>query len=406
MNATLSVLWYLFIGIQIFLASFLLQPVIQLVVYLIKKAIGKKTPENKVTITRNYKFGVIVTAHRETTFIPPIVDSLLKQTYPHFRVYVVADDCDISDLHFDDPRVSILKPPVAFNTNSKSIQYAIDHFREDDEVMVLFDPDNLVHPRFLETFNSYYNKGYKAVQGNLYSKNIDGTYEKMDSVGIIFNNFVDRDFRSEFGLSVNMWGCGISVDRKVYEKIAYDNKSTMGGFDKHMQAEIARNIPCLAYAKDAILYDEKVSDSGNLEKQRVRWIAAYFKFLNEAFQVFFEGIRKGNFNLTYFGYNLIRPPYFLQILFAIFFTALNLFISIPLALGWIGVIGLFLTAFVTIVTIRAPYKSIRQGLLYMPLFFVHQNKSLLKLNMNKKSILKTDHTKVLYIDDLLKNEAC
>jgi cellulose synthase/poly-beta-1,6-N-acetylglucosamine synthase-like glycosyltransferase len=184
MDAIFTILWYLFIAVQIFFASFLLQPVIQLLIYWLLKLFGYRSEDiTQTPVTKNYHFGVIVTAHRETTFIRPIVDSLLKQTYPHFRVYVVADDCDITGLHFNDTRIQILKPPVAFNTNSKSIQYAIEHFRDEDEIMLLFDPDNLVHPKFLEIMNAYYNKGYKAAQGNLYSKNIEGAYEKMDSVG-------------------------------------------------------------------------------------------------------------------------------------------------------------------------------------------------------------------------------
>ena len=395
---------YIIDALQFILSIHLILPLVLLVIYSVYKILkaGKKVTL-KGPYQKSYKLGVIVTAHRETTFIPPIVDSLLKQTYKNFEVYVVADDCDITDLHFDDNRVHILKPQQALNTNTKSIQFAIDHFSRDCEVMVLFDPDNLVHPKFLETLNYYYNAGYKAVQGNLMSKNLEGTYEKMDSVGVVFYNFVDREVRSLLGLSVNIWGCGVSVLTDIYKRICYDNNSLMGGFDKRMQAEIGKAVPQLAYAPEAILFDEKVSDSKNLEKQRIRWIKAYMNFLGDAFMVFLQGAKRGNFNQMYFGFNMLRPPYFLQILIAFAFIGLDYFVNPFMFHYWLIALSAFFVGFFTIIFVRSP-RGISKGIFYMPLFFCHQVKALCKLKLNKTSILKTEHCKVVYIDDMLKTD--
>lgn len=402
MTVISSILWYLYIIIQAFLASFLIQPFLLLLLYGLAKAFTRKKKEQPPA--KNYQFAIIITSHQDITFIPPIVDSLLKQKYPHFNAYVVTDDCDISSLRYDDPRIHLLLPPAPLHSKTKSIRYALEHFKDTDEVLVIFDPDNLVHPRFLEILNGWYNRGYKAVQGNLSSKNAVGAYEKMDNIGAIFNNFIDRDSRSALGLSVNIWGTGVSVDRGLYQKIIYDARSQVGGFDKRMQAEIAKNVHRIGYAADAILYDEKVSDGANLEKQRNRWIRAYFKFLAEAFDLFLVGLRKGSFNLTYFGYNLTRPPYFLQLLTAMFFIVLNFFISKPLCIAWIGALVLFVGSFIVIGMTQSSGKGSSKGVWYMPLFFYHQVKSFFRLGRSKASFLKTDHSKVLYIDDLLKHD--
>jgi hypothetical protein len=405
MNEGLKILWYIYILFQAFLALYLIHPFILILLFIIKRTLRfKQNDILPAPVTKDYQFGIVITAHQETVFIPPIVDSLLKQNYPHFNIYIVADDCDISNLHFDDPRVNILKPPVAFNTNSKSIAYAVEHFKDNDEVLVIFDPDNLVHPKFLEIINTYYNKGYEAVQGNLQSKNTQGKYAKIDTIGNLFNTFIDRDIRSELGLSVSIWGCGISVNADVYRKISYDTRSQMGGFDKKMQAEIVKSGSTIAYAPAAIFFDEKIIDGRNFEKQRIRWISAYFKFFNESLNLFFTGIKRMNFNMAYFGYNLIRPPYFILVLAAILFIKLNFFIHKGLMLGWLIVLSLFIFSFVIIIIFKAANKSISKAIWYMPLFFFHQVRSLFKIKMNKKSILKTSHSQVLYIDDVLKNE--
>src|ERR1700761_8163314 len=98
-----TILWYVYVLVQAFLASFLIQPFVLLLLYWLAKAFTReKTPEKPA---KKYQFAIIITSHQDTTFIPPIVDSLLKQSYPHFNAYVVADDCDISDLRYDDPRI-------------------------------------------------------------------------------------------------------------------------------------------------------------------------------------------------------------------------------------------------------------------------------------------------------------
>jgi hypothetical protein len=61
-------------------------------------------------------------------------------------------------------------------------------------------------------------------------------------------------------------------------------------------------------------------------------------------------------------------------------------------------------SFMIVVLFKAANRTIYKAILYMPLFLFHQVKSLIKINMNKKSILKTTHSAVFYIDDILKNE--
>ncbi|GAC1417815.1 MAG: hypothetical protein NVSMB67_04450 [Flavisolibacter sp.] len=306
--------------------------------------------------------------------------------------------------HFEDKRIHILEPPVALNSNTKSISYALKHFTDNEEVLVIFDPDNLVHSKFIEVLNNYYNKGYEAVQGNMHSKNSDSLYEKIDTVGAIFNNFIDREIRHELNLSVNTLGCGISLKKSIYDKIKYDDRSLYGGFDKHLQSEVVKNVTRLAFAKEAIFYDEKISSAACLEMQRIRWIRSYFKFLSNAFDVFFKGIKKLDFNLAYFGYNLIRPPYFLQLIVAVVFIIINYFAYPTLALVWLASLFLFLFSFTTIIILIKKNKAVLQGLWYSPLFFFHQFRSLLKLKQNKTSILKTENSKVLYIADMGKHE--
>lgn len=396
------VLFCFFVTIQVVASLHLLIPFFLVIIYSFYKIIWPYPSKDPGTgAAKDYKFGIIITAHKEVIFLPPLIDSILKQTYQNFEIYVVADQCDISELTYADPRIYILKPEEALNSNVHSIQFALNHFNADIEVLVLFDPDNLIHHSFLHELNKFYNKGYKAVQGNLFPKNVKGRYAKVDSVGLVFYNFVDREVRALLGMSVNIWGCGISVMKDVYLNILYDDKSTLGGFDKHMQAGIVKNIPLIAFASRAIVYDEKISDSRNLENQRTRWINSYFKFFMIGLDVFKTGFERKNFNLIFFGFNLLRPPYFLQLLLSFFFLGVNFVFFFPMFLYWASCLLLFLFSIVFILIIKDS-AEIFKGLWYLPLFFFHQLRSLASLRLNKRSNLKTEHFEVLYIEDMVR----
>src|SRR5579871_165543 len=280
------VLLYLFLTGNLLLASWLLQPGILLLIYSISRAFGRRPRSTPFqSVTRDYQFGIIITVHRETEFIGPIVDSLLKQSHHRFNVYVVADGCDTRRLHFRDPRIHILKPPSPLNDQMASLDYGLRHLDKKDEVLVIFDPDNLAHPEYLRTLNAWYNSGFRAVYGRMCSKNTESTYAQIDSCGAALTNFLDRDSRSLLGLSVTISGSGVSVHRELYNNVHYDQRSTTGGFDKQLQMSIARDGSLIVYAQEAVFYDEKVSDGQNFERQRVRWIAAYFKFVGQAFHL-------------------------------------------------------------------------------------------------------------------------
>jgi len=401
MREVLVVLLYLYLGLQAILASWLIQPLILLLLHCIGKMIGIRPRSTPAGAAKDYTFGILITAHQQTDFLPPIVDSLVKQTYPRFNVYIVADDCDISQLNFPDPRIRVLVPESPLHNQVASLQYGLQHLAERDEVLVIFDPDNLVHPNFLYTLNGWYNKGYQAVQGNLQSKNKEGVYAQLDSLGVLMGNFLERDVRSMLGLSVNIWGCGVSVKKEVYQRIIFDSKSRTGGFDKHVQTEIARNVSRIGYAREAIVYDEKVDDGYNFERQRIRWIAAYFKFLGEAFRLLLTGIRKRDFNLIYFGYNLIRLPWFLLLLFACGIAATDWLIYPMLTHVWLVILAIFFLSIVSIIAVLAEGRSISKAILFTPLLFYHQLRALVRIRVNRRSLLKTEHSKILYIDDIL-----
>ncbi|HEY0356268.1 MAG TPA: glycosyltransferase family 2 protein, partial [Flavisolibacter sp.] len=382
---------------------FLIPPVFTLLYY-VKKLFRAKHPADKLPFLtdKEFEFGIIVTAHEQTEFIKPLVDSVVRQQYANYHVYIVADACDISDLQFDNDKITVLRPGTPLNSKIRSIDFAIEHFKKDHDAMIILDSDNLIHPNFLTVMNNYFRKGFRAVQADFKPKNTDSVYARMDAIGDAFNFFVEREMRMELGLSAAIWGSGIAIDLKLYKEVIYHN--FLGGFDKKLQAHLIQRLPWIAFAKDAILYDEKISSGKSLENQRTRWINAQFKYFKLGLKLFIKGILKGNFNQAYFAFITIRPPMFMLVLLAFVFTVANYYIDPWLSIAWLVILAIFVLSFVMIVMIRDKEKRLAGTLLMIPVFMARQAFAFLKMGRANKSFLKTRHSKVVFIDEVLGNQ--
>lgn len=393
---------FLFYIIAVFFLLQLLIPVVFFVIHwMLTKDPKKILNRYPIVSNKQFDFAAIVTAHQDSRFILPLVDSLLKQNYANYTIYVVADDCQDFHYDFSNPSVVLLKPAVALNAKIKSIKFAMDHFIRQHDALIIFDSDNLAHPSFLKNLNEYFQRGFKAVQANMLSKNLDTAFSKVDGMGHTYHNFMERQIKMEMGTTSAILGLGIAVDINLYRTIIYSNN--LGGFDKRLQTELANQLPLVVYAKDVIVYDEKSADKGTFQKQRTRWIFTYFKYFKYSFRLFVNGIRKLHTGRLLLGFSMMRPPLFITLMVSGILTAIAFFIN-PV-LGWIGIgtIVLFAINFVLVVITQSQQKDVTKALIYLPIVVWTQFKSLLKLKRANKSFLKTEHDKVIYIDELLPN---
>jgi cellulose synthase/poly-beta-1,6-N-acetylglucosamine synthase-like glycosyltransferase len=266
--------------------------------------------------------------------------------------------------------------------------------------VVIFDADNLIHPSFLAVMNRHFQKGYRVVQADFKPKNTDSVYARMDAIGDMVNFFLDREIRMRLNLSATIWGSGVAMDRTLYEAIDY--KDALGGFDRKLQSHLVQQVDRIAFSPEAILFDEKISSGKSLENQRTRWISAYFKYFREGFDIFAHGVKKMDFNLIYFGFTMLRPPLFLTLGAAFVITAINYFIGAPYFYAWIGIMLSFVFSFIAIVAIKSKDIRFIKTIFALPAFVFRQVIALLKLGKAKKSFLKTQHSKLVFIDDLIK----
>lgn len=358
----------------------------------------KKTEASTTSSVASY--AIIVTAFEQTTGLHAVVNSLLQLNYTDYLIYLVADKCDVSGLHFNDERVIVLRPEEPLCSNTRSHFYAIRHFRQPHERLTIIDSDNLVKPDYLQQLNVFFDKGFKAVQGIRNAKNLNTELACLDAARDIYYHYYDGALLFGVGSSATLSGSGMAFTTALYQDCLGKKDVTGAGFDKVLQAEILKRDQRIAFTENAIVYDEKTSRSDQLVNQRSRWINTWFKYFFLGFDILFMGIKNFSFNQFLFGLVLLRPPLFIMLGLGFFLMVLNLFIYPVISVFWLIGFALFVTGFTIALLHSKTDKRIYKSLVNIPTFIFYQVISLFNArNANKRSIA-TKHYHHTDVEDI------
>lgn len=355
---------------------------------------------------RRSDFACIVTVYKEAEIAWPLVRSLLAQKYPHFHVYIVADNVSSIDAPLEDHRLSLLHTPTPLHSKVASIDYVLRRMKESHTHVVIFDPDNLVPDHFLASMDRHHQMGFPAVQGKRIAKNMNSTYAALDAMGEYFYDFTVRRVPFSLGSSSVIAGSGMSVRKDLYGySIARDmeelkKSGIVVAEDKALQLLLVNKGHRIAYAQEAIIFDEKVASFEQVSRQRSRWLNSYFRHSMEVLKTFFCGLAKMDWNRLWFAVTTLMPPLFILVLLSLCLMLIFLFIkpwvSLVLALGLIG----FALGFVMILLLNRAPQEVMQALPTVPLFVIGQMAGLLKIQQANRDFLATSHKEIVEIDDI------
>ncbi|ACT91437.1 glycosyltransferase [Dyadobacter fermentans] len=383
----MRILEWIWLAIQVAIGYNLVFPVLLLLIYGIRKAVKGRAAVNAQAGLLDY--GIIVTAYEYTAQLPAVVGSLLQLRYERYHIYVVADKCDISNLHFPTDKVSLLRPEQVLGSNTRSHFYAIRRFVRPHSHLTIIDSDNLTDPDYLHELNAYFAQGYEAVQGVREAKNLDTTYACLDAARDIYYHFYDGKVLFGAGSSATLAGSGMAFTTALYEKVLGHLDVTGAGFDKVLQEGIVSRGYRIAFAEKAIVYDEKTTGSDQLVKQRARWINTWFKYFGYGFKILFKGITRFSMNQILFGLVLLRPPLFIFLLLSVAFMLVNVLIAPVLALAWLGALVVFVLGFYISLKSSPTDPKIYQSLVNIPKFMFYQLTALLNARRANKISVAT-----------------
>lgn len=244
---------------------------------------------------RQFTFLVLYPAYNEDRVIVNSVHTFLGQYYPYkgFHVAVISDHMQPeTNEKLAQLPITLLQPVFEKSSKAKAMQYALQQIQSEYDYVVILDADNVVESDFLAKLNEVCNKGYDAIQCHRCAKNSNNDIAVLDGVSEEINNTLFRKAHNRIGLSSALIGSGMCFRYKWFKKNVY--KLSTAGEDRELEALLLRQRIHIHYEPDIHVYDEKVSNKDNFQKQRLRWMTAQIQSLFSLLPYLPQALMEGN----------------------------------------------------------------------------------------------------------------
>lgn len=227
-----------------------------------------------------FTYLVLYPAYNEDRVIVPSVRTFLGQYYPYdaFRVAVISDHMQPeTNQALSELPITLLQPVFEKSSKAKAMQFAMTQIKEEYDYVIVMDADNVVSSDFLQQLNESCAHGYKAIQCHRCAKNNDNDVAVLDGVSEEINNTIFRKAHNRIGLSSALIGSGMCIDYRCFKENVF--KLTTAGEDRELEALLLKDKIFIKYEPDIHVFDEKVSNKDNFQKQRLRWMTAQIQSL-------------------------------------------------------------------------------------------------------------------------------
>jgi cellulose synthase/poly-beta-1,6-N-acetylglucosamine synthase-like glycosyltransferase len=251
-----------------------------------------------------------------------------------------------------------------------------------------------MEPYFLRKMNDLYNLGYKAIQGRRDPKNENTQMALLDGLSETINNFIYRQGNVVLGLSSSMNGSGMFFDYKML-KSTMATMDSIGGFDRELEYKLIELNVEVYYARNIVVFDEKVANTEVFQKQRTRWISSQFHYLSEYFAKGWKELFKGNFG--YFNATVLRNAQLPRLMNLGLLTVITLasfvlsrYVEIN-PYSWLFLLGLNIAAMMFAVPARLYNLKLIKSILLVPVVFFRMALLFFKLKGANKTFIHTPH---------------
>lgn len=228
---------------------------------------------------RMTKFLILYPAYNEDRVIINAVEHFLEQDYPDdlYTIVVISDHMKPeTNAYLSTLPITLLTPTFEKSSKAKAMQYAINEIHETFDNVVVLDADNVVRPEFLSQLNVLCSI-YDAIQCHRCAKNANNDVAVLDGASEEINNTIFRKAHNRLGLSSALIGSGMCFDYELFKKNVF--QLSTAGEDREMEALLLHQEVFIKYAPDIHVFDEKVSNQDNFQKQRMRWMTAQVQSL-------------------------------------------------------------------------------------------------------------------------------
>ena len=356
---------------------------------------------------RKRRFLILYPAYNEDKVILNSIDKFLYQEYPQelFQLVVISDHMtDETNEKLSKQNITLLKPVFDKSSKAKAMQYAINFIEERgtkneeggarnearsfDNVVVL-DADNVVMPDFLLKLNILCNAGYEAIQCHRCAKNSNNDVAMLDGASEEINNTIFRKAHNRLGLSSALIGSGMCFDYELFKRNVF--RLSTAGEDREMEALLLRQEVFIKYAAEIHVFDEKVSNKDNFQRQRMRWMTAQvqslFRQLPEIPSAFIHG------NLNFIDKTIqqaLIPRSILIVLLSAISVAMTIIVPVW-SLKWWILLAVLIVALIIAIPAQLRSVALFGKAFAIPGLVLRMLKNLLHIDHKNTEFLHTTH---------------
>jgi len=342
--------------------------------------------------------AVIIPSYKEDAIIVDTARKAAAHNYPaaSFRVIVVADKLQpetVAELR--SIPVTVLEADL--NMKSRSVNAALQYPAAGQfDIAVILDADNVMADGCLEKINDAFQLGCQAVQCHRTAKNQQTAVAVLDAISEEININLFRRGPAVLGISAAPIGSGMAFSFDLVKDIfSLDHILTNPGEDREIDMQLMKRRIFMHFIEDAYVYDEKVSNTGVFEKQRVRWLEAQLNHVKRFFDADMKDApRTMTFYIKFFQ-NLLLPRLLLIMVLGLFFVLLcfQLFfhfnILMPPPVFWWAMI--FSYALVLVLSVPARFYNLTtvKAVIQVPALMIAMIRAMLKMKAGRKEFLHT-----------------
>ena len=246
-----------------------------LLVYFVITGLCVLLDKNKIKQgNKKHRFAILIPARNEAKVIGNLIKSLNKQEYPKelYDVYVIINNCkDNTKQIAQENGAKIIECIKHISSKGTALRVAFAKLNDANyDAYLIFDADNIAHPKFIEKMNDALCEGYQLAQGFRDSKNPSDTWisSSLSIHFLIHNIFLDKS-RMNLGKPCFINGTGFMISKSFLNKKGF--KSHTMTEDIELTVRSALDNEKIAFVENAITYDEQVTTFRESWKQRKRW---------------------------------------------------------------------------------------------------------------------------------------
>ena len=245
-------------------------------------------------------FLVLIPAYHEDAVIINTVKSFLLQDYPKdlYQLCVISDHMDATtNEQLAVLPITLLQPTFENSSKAKALQYAISAISHQSSAIydnvVILDADNIVASNYLLQL-SHIVRPNIAIQCHRTAKNSNNDIATLDGLSEEINNSIFRRGHNRIGLSSALIGSGMCFEYNWFKSNV--TKLNTAVEDRELEALLMKQGIHIHYAEDILVMDEKVSNSDNFQRQRLRWMTGQVQALFQMLSYIPKAIITGNIN--------------------------------------------------------------------------------------------------------------